>query len=94
MSRLKELDTVMQEYLDLDHAEPLSSADLERPVEETFYLPIHAIYKEASTTTRARAVCDASVKSSTVVSLNDTLLVGPIIHPSLIDVLLQLRTIE
>ena len=37
---------------------------------------------------RIRAVFDTSAKSSTGVSLNDTLLVGPIIHPSLIDVLL------
>ena len=90
--RFAELDTVMQEYLDLGHAEPLSSADLERPVQETFYLPMHAVYKDTSTTTRVRAVFDASAKSSTGVSLNDTLFVGPTVHPPLIDVLLQFRS--
>ena len=82
----------MQEYLDLGHAEPLSSADLERPVEETFYLPIHAVYKDTSTTIRVRAVFNASVKSLTGISLNNTLLVGPTIHPPLIDVLLRFRS--
>jgi hypothetical protein len=32
--RFKELDDVMQEYLDLGHAEPISSTDLERPIED------------------------------------------------------------
>ena len=79
----------MQEYLELGHAEPVPSKDMDKPPTEVFYLPMHAIYKESSTTTRVRAVFDASAKSSTGVSLNDTLLVGPSIHPPLIDVLLR-----
>ena len=43
------------------------------------------------TTTKLRAVFDASVKSSTGVSLNDTLLVGPTVHPPLVYVLLRYR---
>ena len=90
--RFKELNAVMQEYLDLGHAEPISSTDLEKPIEETFYLPMHAVYKATSTTTRVRAVFDASAKSSTGVSLNDTLLIGPTVHPPLINVLLRFRS--
>ena len=56
-----------------------------------FYLPIHVVYKNSSTTTKVRAVFDASAKSSSGVSLNDTLCVGPTIHSSLIDVLLRFR---
>ena len=56
---------------------------------EVLYLPIHAVKKESSTTTNIRAVFEASAKSSTGVSLNDTLLVGPTIHPPLLDVLLR-----
>ena len=87
----QEFDTVMQEYLDLKHAETVPMPDLEKPPELTFYLPMHAVYKESSTTTKIRAVFDASAKSSTGVSLNDTLLVGPTIHPPLVDVLLRFR---
>ena len=38
--------------------------------------------------TKIRALFDASAKSLTGVSLNDTLLVGPTAHPLLVDVLL------
>lgn len=52
-----------------------------------FYLPIHVVRKEASSTTKVRAVFDASAKSSSGLSLNETFIVGPTIHPSLVDVL-------
>ena len=73
------------------HAEVVPQNDLNKPVSQTFYLPIHAVYKLASSTTKVHAVFDASAKSSTGVSLNDLLLVGPTIHSSLIDVLLRFR---
>ena len=90
--RFKELNAVMQEYFDLGHAERIPTTDLEKPVEGTFYIPMHAVYKATSATTKVRAVFDASAKSSTGVSLNDTLLVGPTVHPPLIDVPLQFRS--
>ena len=83
--------SVMQEYLDLGHAERVPLEDMDKPQHEVFYLPMHAVYKSSSTTTKVRAVFDASAKSSSGVSLNDTLLVGPTIHPPLIDVLLRFR---
>ena len=52
---------------------------------------MHAVYKSSSTTTKVRAVFDASAKSLSGTSLNDTLLVGPTVHPALIDVLLRFR---
>ena len=79
----------MEEYFEMDHAEPVPIADLQKSPEDTFY---HAVPKERSTTTKVRVVFDASAKSSTGISLNDTLLVGPTIHPPLIDVLLRFRS--
>ena len=82
----------MNEYMELKHAELVPKADLNKPMQETFYLPMHAVRKEESTTTKLRVVFDASAKSSTGISLNDALLVGPTVHPPLIDVLLRFRT--
>ena len=78
--------------MDLKHAECVPEADMHKPSQETFYLPMHAVRKEESTTTKLRVVFDASAKSSNGISLNDSLLVGPTIHPPLIDVLLRFRT--
>ena len=86
-----EFDSVMSEYLDLGHAEVIPLTDLSKKPEHVFYLPMHAVRKDSSTTTKVRIVFDASAKSSTGVSLNDKLLVGHTVHPSLVDVLLRFR---
>ena len=49
-------------------------------------------YKQSSTTTKVRAVFDASAKTASGHSLNDTLMVGPTVHPPLLDVILRFRT--
>ena len=90
--QFQEFSNVMEEYFDLSHAEPVPPDDLQKPPKDTFYLPMHAVRKEHSTTTKVRVVFDASAKSTSGVSLNDTLLVGPTIHPPLIDVLLRFRS--
>lgn len=81
----KTFDAVIQEYFELEHAEPVPQTDLDKPQYSVFYLPMHAVKKESSTTTKIRAVFDASAKSSTNVSLNDTLLVGPTVHSTLVE---------
>ena len=79
------------EYINLGHPEPIPERDRDKPKEEVFYMPIHVVYKEASTTTKIRAVFDASAKTSSGMSFNDTLAVGPTVHPQLLDVLLKFR---
>ena len=85
------LDEVIKEYFRLSHAEEVPLADLHKPREDVFYLPVQAVVKESSSTTKIRAVFDASSKSSSGASLNDTLLVGPTVHSPLVDVLLRFR---
>ena len=75
----------------MGHAETVPVIDMKKSEQEIFYLPMHAVRKESSSTTKIRAVFDASAKSSSGVSLNDTLLVGLTVHSSLIDVLLRFR---
>ncbi len=88
-NNLKDFNAVIQEYLDLGHAHIIPKNELHR--QPHFYLPIHGVFKESSSTTKLRAVFDASVKSSTGTSLNDTLLPGPNLYPPLPDVIVRFR---
>ena len=81
----------IDEYFEQNHAEPVTPRDMSKPCHEVYYLPMHAVHKTTSTTTQLRVVFDASAKSTTGVSLNDQLLVGPTVHAPLIDVLLRFR---
>jgi len=90
--KLQPFNEVVQEYLDLGHAEAVPSNDVNNPVQSTFYLPMHAVYKDSSSTTKLRVVFDASAKSSSGVSLNDILLVGPTLYPPLTDILIRFRS--
>ena len=89
--QFSEFPAVMEEYFEMQHAELIPVDDLQKPPEEVFYLPMHAVMKEHSTTTKIQAVFDASAKSSTGVFLNDIFLVGLTVHSPLIDVLLRFR---
>ena len=91
-SQFAEVDAVIREYFDMGHAEPVPAVDLRKPECDVFYLPIHVVRKESSSTTKIRAVFDASAKTSSGVSLNETFLVGPTLHPPLVDVLLRFHS--
>ena len=82
---------MIQEYFDMGHAELVPIADLQKPVKYVFYLPMHAVRKENSTTTKLRVVFDCSAKSATGTLLNDLLLVRPTVHPTLVEVLFRFR---
>ncbi|XP_055543758.1 uncharacterized protein LOC129729272 [Wyeomyia smithii] len=47
--------------------------------ERTYYMPHHAVIKPGSTTTKLRVVFDASCATSTGISLNNALMVGPVV---------------
>ena len=80
---------MIQEYFDQKHAKEVPSEDLEKPSEQVFYLLMHIIHKSTRTTTKIHAVYDASATMSSGISLNSTLMVGPILHPPLVDVLVR-----
>ena len=87
----EDFNAVMQEYCDISHAENVPEIKLEKSPQEVLYLPMHTVGEESSTTTKMRAVFDASAKSASGVSLNDTLLVILTVHSLLVDVLLHFR---
>ena len=80
---------MVQTYLDLGHAEPVPTS--EPPPQTTYYLPMHAVMKDSSTTTKLRVVFDGSAITSSGTSLNQSLLVGPTLQPTLNNILLKFR---
>ena len=57
----------------------------------SYFMPVHSVVKETSTTTKTRAVFDASAKTTSRFSLNDVLAVGPTLHPTIDKILLRFR---
>ena len=84
-----EFQAQIQGYFDAGHAEPAPPL---KPDEQNFYLPMHSVVKHSSTSTKLRVVFDGSAFSSTGVSLNNLLQVGPTLHPPLADILMRFRT--
>lgn len=81
----REYEAVMQEYIDLNHM------TLSTDTKDGYYLPHHAVIKSSSETTKVTVVFDASAKTSTGISLNDALLVGPTIQNNIFEQILKLR---
>ena len=88
--KLSDCHEVIQDYMDLEHAEAIPASE---PLPTRCnYLPYHYVMKQSSTTTKIRAVFDGSAITSSGVSLNNSLLVGPTLHPTLVRILLKFRS--
>jgi hypothetical protein len=74
----REYKEVINDYLILNHAEKVTTEE-NFETDSNFYSPHHAVIKAESTTTKTRVVFNASAKSSNGTSLNDHLLIGPIL---------------
>ena len=61
------------------------------PATNCFYLPHHSVIKDASSTTKLRAVFDDSAKSASGVSFNDRLMAGPQLQKDLFELLIRFR---
>lgn len=68
-----------------------ASSNESEPKYSCSYLPHHAVHKQSSATTKLRVVFDASCKTSNGVSLNDTLLTGPVLQDELIHIIMKWR---
>ena len=86
-----EFEATVEQYFKMGHAKLVPTVDLEQPAREVFYLPMHIVRKESSSTTKVRAVFDASDSSLTGVSLDDLPMVEPTVHSSLVNVMLRFR---
>ena len=88
---LQQFRDVLQEYVDLRHARPCTTEELQIPSSQCYYLPMFGVVKTSSTTTKLRIVFDASAVTTSGWSLNDTLEAGPMLHPKLAEILIKFR---
>ncbi|XP_058827598.1 uncharacterized protein LOC131687522 [Topomyia yanbarensis] len=86
----KEYSKFLHEYIALGHMRLVPPHD--KFVSNQCFLPYHPVVKEASTTTKLRVVFDRSAKTSSGHSLNDALLVGPVVQDDLLSIILRFRT--
>ena len=86
-----EFQKVVSEYLEMAHVRPCTPAESDMAPGEVFYMPIHGVRKVTSTTTKLRVVFDASAKTTSGLSYNDTLATGPMLHMSLDKILMRFR---
>ncbi|XP_011860374.1 PREDICTED: uncharacterized protein LOC105557673 [Vollenhovia emeryi] len=77
----------MREYIELNHMSLVKEDDALNAV----YLPHHGVVRESSTTTKLRVVFDASAKTTSGISLNDTLMVGANLQDNIIDIVMRFR---
>ncbi|XP_075157719.1 uncharacterized protein LOC142230985 [Haematobia irritans] len=78
----------MNEYLELGHMSLVHNSTLENP---HYVIPHHPVLRPQSISTKLRVVFDASARTSSNVSLNETLQVGPTIQQDLVITLLVFR---
>ncbi|XP_062701379.1 uncharacterized protein LOC134285171 [Aedes albopictus] len=79
----------IHEYLLMGH---MKEVDGEQAIgDPVYYMPHHAVLRPDSTTTKLRVVFDASCRTSSGISLNDALMVGPVVQNDLISTILRFR---
>ncbi|CAL8128699.1 unnamed protein product [Orchesella dallaii] len=81
----------MNEYKFLGHMSLVPSEEISNPRNMVYYIPHHFVLKNDSTTTKFRVVFDGSAKSSTGVSINDAMMIGATVQPSLFVIVLRFR---
>ncbi|XP_076549256.1 uncharacterized protein LOC143307957 [Osmia lignaria lignaria] len=81
--------SVLQEYQDLGHMSEIRDTD---EISDGYYLPHHGVTKTSSDTTKLRVVFDGSAATTTGVSLNETLHVGPKVQDNLLYILIRFRS--
>ncbi|XP_011859297.1 PREDICTED: uncharacterized protein LOC105556797 [Vollenhovia emeryi] len=83
----EESRSFLKEYEELGHMSRIENAS----IQESYFLPHHAVLKDSSNTTRLRVVFDVSARTTTGHSLNDTLLTGPVLQRDLFSVVTRFR---
>ena len=80
------------EFRQMGHLEVVPPDEIDIPDSQCFYLPHHGVVKSTSTTTKLRVVFDGSAKSSSGISLNEKLMIGPRIQEDIFSILVSFRS--
>jgi hypothetical protein len=89
MNMLTAYEEALMEYVQLGYAEPLPA-----PNTSGYFLPHSGVLREKSLTTKLRIVFDGSAKTTDSYSLNDLLLRGPDLNPTIFQQLIVWRSAE
>ena len=85
----EEFAQAVKEYFDMQHAEPVPDSCMNKPHEEVYHMPKHAVRKSARTIRKINVVFDASAFRSSGTNLNEQFMVGPMVHAPMLDILLR-----
>ena len=78
----------MEEYSSLGHMKQIEFSENDSNV---YYLPHHCVERPDAKTTKLRVVFNASFQTTSGVSLNDILMVGPVVQDDLVSIILRFR---
>ena len=81
----------INEFISLNHLEPVPESEIDKPECQVNFLPHHCVHKEDSTTTKLRVVFDGSAKSTSGNSLNGSLMIGPTVQEDIFSILIRFR---
>ncbi|XP_065081188.1 uncharacterized protein LOC135703793 [Ochlerotatus camptorhynchus] len=80
----------IHEYLRMGHMEEVLENEEDAAMPQ-YFIPHHCVIKPDSTTTKLRVVFDASCPTSSGISLNNALMVGPTVQDDIIAIVLRFR---
>lgn len=78
----------LKEYEDLGHMSLIEDSSVGVP---NYYIPHHCVLRPESVSTKLRVVFDASCRTSSQLSLNEIMMVGPTLQNTLLTTLLRFR---
>ncbi len=86
-----EYNKFMEEYEQMGHMTLIPEEEVTSSSSLSYYIPHHFIEKPTSSTTKFRVVFDASAKTTSGSSLNEMMMVGPVVQDSLIFIIIRFR---
>lgn len=89
-----EYERFMREYLQLQYIREIKEDDATWNVQPQYYMSHHCIIKESNKMTKLRVVFNASSKRNAGISLNDALMVGPVLQQDLFSILLRFQSFK